>query len=153
MGRCLSLFSLLSAVVVFSVGCFLPRSYRTFPGDQLIHYVERAVVFDDYLSVRGQWNRAWKVSAYGVRVVRAQDDKRRSLEFKSYQFAFMKDSVFELEFTRPEDDAETVTIDVIFLSNRETQRVTKTLPLQRCDYKPADRRDWFERPPSIHAEW
>ena len=92
MGRCLSLFSLLSAIVVFSVGCFLPRSYRTFPGDQLIHYVEGAVVFDDYLSVRGQWNRAWKVSAYGVRVVRAQDDKRRSLEFKSYQFAFMKET-------------------------------------------------------------
>ncbi|OWY66900.1 hypothetical protein B7486_34175 [cyanobacterium TDX16] len=137
---------------MFTEGCIGLRTYPSFPGDQLINYLSKAEVFDDYLSVQGQWNRPWKVSEYGVRVIKAEDDKGRSLEFKSFQFAYMKLSIFELEFTRPEDDAQSVSVDVVFVSNRETQRITQSMPLKRPGFNSyATMRTWFEEPPAIEA--
>lgn len=152
MGRFCRLLSISMVLVMFAAGCIGLRTYPSFPGDQLINYLSKAEVFDDYLSVQGQWNRPWKVSEYGVRVIKAKDDKGRTLEFKSFQFAYMKLSIFELEFTRPEDDAQSVIVDVVFVSNRETQRITQSMPLKRPGSNSyAAMRARFEKPPSIEA--
>ena len=154
MGRFGRLLSISMVLVVFAGGCNGPRTYPNGFGGELIHCIGEAEVFDDYLSITGVWTRPWKVSEYGVRVIKAEDDKGRTLAFKSFQFALFKTTDFELEFTRPEDDAQSVTIDVVFVSHRKTQRIVRSIALKRPGYKSYNNmRHRFERPPSIHAEW
>lgn len=110
-------------------GCMLPPTFHRLPGQKLVHGILGARVYRDFLSIQGGWNQEWAVYNYGVKVVQAHDDKGNDLEFKSFMFVWQKDMDFELTFTKPHEEAESISIDVLFYCQGETQRITKTLLL------------------------
>ena len=110
-------------------GCMLPLTFHRLPGQKLVHGIIGARVYRDCLSIQGGWNQEWAVYNYGVKVLHAQDDKGNDLQFKSFMFVYQKDMDFELTFTKPHEEAQSISIDVLFVCQGETQRITKTLLL------------------------
>jgi len=117
----------LSLVAV--VGCG-PSWHR---GDnvKLTNAVQRAAVYGDDLSLQGIITPVVSVTDYGFRVNDVRDDMGNQLGFRSFQLFWMKELRFEAAFNAPTAAANSVTIDVEFLSRSGKQRVQTILPISR----------------------
>jgi hypothetical protein len=117
---------------------------------KLRHFVERAVVYEDSLSVQGKVAPLVSVTDYGFRVNEVNDDTGKRLDFRSYNLFWMKELRFEAEFDAPSDSASNVSVDVEFLSRSGRQRIHKVLPIERDakrDYRTQLR--WWSEEPTI----
>ena len=97
----------------------------------LSHSLQRAVVYEDRLSVQGVIQPLVSVTDYGFRVNEVHDGTGKNLSLKSFQIFWMKELRFEAEFEAPSVSADTVLVDVEFLSRSGRQRLRSTLPIER----------------------
>ncbi len=110
-------------------GC-APRWHSGHDGHVAIHKVESAQVLGDSLSVQGCLSLL-AYSDYGIKLVGCRDDTGRELRLRSTQIFWAKDERFELELDPPSSGAAQIEIDVMFRTRSGTQRIRKTLRLDR----------------------
>lgn len=130
------LLYLLGAVSCMVAGC--APSWHAGSNVTLSHSLQRAVVYDDSLSLQGRVNPVVSFTDYGLKVHRLQDDTGRSLNFRSFQVFWAKELRFEAEFDPPSSAAKQVSVDIEFVSRSGRQRLQSLLDVERnvpTDYR------------------
>jgi hypothetical protein len=126
----------LGAVSCMLAGC--APSWHAGSNVTLSHSLQRAVVYDDSLSLQGRVNPLVSFTDYGLKVHRLQDDTGRSLNFRSFQVFWAKELRFEAEFDSPSPAAKQLSVDIEFVSRSGRQRLQSLLDIERnvpTDYR------------------
>jgi hypothetical protein len=118
----------------------------------LRHTIRQVAVYADSLSVSGDIEPVNAFTDYGIKVFNAVDDRGTRLELKSFQISLRKGYYFEIELTKPDLKAKTVTLDIAFTSRSGLQRIKATQPIERSNISNFYIRfPRFDRKPSINS--
>lgn len=119
----------LFATVFAACGC-APKWHSGHDGTIAFHRIEQAQVIGDSLSIQG-WLTLRSYTNYGVKLVSCRDDTGRELRLRSCQIYWAKEERFEIELDPPSSDATQIEVDIMFLTYSGTQRLKKSLKIDR----------------------
>ena len=140
------LLVLCTQTILLSSGCsiFCPQ-WHDGSGPPLKHRVGRAEAHDNRLTITGYIGRAYSFTDYGAKVYRVVDDHGTALQLRSFQIAWAKGIRFELEFSSPHPEAESVEYDIAFTSRSGVDRITGTAVIEKGKGCFQGRWDWQPR--------
>jgi hypothetical protein len=125
-----NLVYLVTSILLTTFGC-VPSWHSGRERLRVWHTIDRAVVYDDALSVQGWIGPIVAFTDYGLKVNHIDDDTGKPLAFRSFQTFWAKALRFELECAAPNPSAKSVLIDIDFVTRSGKQSLRQTVSIER----------------------